>query len=95
MDLLEARGFCDGVDVMYICVFVCREKVELVDDIKDKQELVQQRKVELEDLQTGVSSATDQREKLERDREEARRLLEHLDAEVRAWQLHMWVWLSV
>lgn len=61
---------------------MCREKSDLSDDIKSKQELVQQRKVELEGLQGGVSSATEQREKLEKDREEARRLLEQLDAEV-------------
>ncbi len=61
---------------------VCREKSELADDIKNKQELVQQRKVELENIQGGVSSATEQREKLEKEREEANKLLEQLDAEV-------------
>jgi len=61
---------------------MCREKSDLADDIKNKQELVQQRKVELENLQGGVSSATEQREKLEKEREEANKLLEQLDAEV-------------
>lgn len=60
-------------DRSYVCVccLVCREKVELADDIKTKQELLQQRKGELESLHVGVDSATEQREKLEKDREEA------------------------
>jgi len=63
--------------------YVPREKAGLAEDIKNKQELVQQRRVELEGLQGGVTTATEQREKLENDREEANRLLEQLDTEVR------------
>ena len=64
-------------------LFAFREKAGLAEDIKNKQELVQQRRVELEGLQGGVTSATEQREKLEKDREEASKLLEQLDAEVK------------
>lgn len=61
---------------------LCREKVELAEDIKAKQELIQQRKVELEGFQDNVDQATQQRESLEQEREEARNLLEQLNTEV-------------
>ena len=67
-----------------------RERVELTDNIKSKQELLQQRKVELESLHVGVDSATEQREKLERDREEARALVDQLNTEVRVWLTAQW-----
>ncbi len=54
----------------------------MAEDIKAKQELIQQRKAELEGFQENVDQATCQRESLEREKEEARTLLEHLSNEV-------------
>lgn len=56
--------------------------MELAEDIKAKQELIQQRKVELEGFQDNVDQATRQRQGLEQEREEARTLLEQLNTEV-------------
>lgn len=60
----------------------CREKVELAEDIQAKQDLIQQRRVELEGIQENVDHATQQRESLEHEREEARTVLEQLNTEV-------------
>ena len=56
--------------------------MELAEDIKAKQELIQQRKAELEGFQENVDNATRQRETLEREKEEARKLVEELSDEV-------------
>ena len=56
--------------------------MELAEDIKAKQELIQQKRVEMEGFQEDVDQASKQRETLEREREEARSLLEQLDSEV-------------
>ena len=69
----------------WVCCFYFREKLELAEDIKAKQELIQQRKVEMEGFQENVDAATRQRESLEKEKEEARTLLEQLNNEVRGW----------
>ena len=71
--------------IRYACciVFDHREKVGLVDDISKKQQLLQERQGELESLHMGVNSATEQRDKLEKERMEARAMVDHLNAEVR------------
>lgn len=64
------------------CIYTHREKVELSDDIKAKQELVQQRQAEMEVFQEDVSQASRQRQGLEQEREQAQNLLEQLNTEV-------------
>ena len=66
----------------YVCVCIYREKVELADDIKAKQELIQQKKGELEVFQDDIQQVTKRREALEKEREEARAKLDHLTSEV-------------
>lgn len=56
--------------------------MELSDDIKAKQELVQQRQAEMEVFQEDVSQASRQRQGLEQEREQAQNLLEQLNTEV-------------
>ena len=52
------------------------------EDIKTKQDLIQQRKGEINDLQTDVETAAKQRESLEREKVEAQTKLDQLDSEV-------------
>ena len=67
---------------MSLCSHVDREKVELVEDIRAKQELIQQKRVEMDGFQDDVDHASKQREALEKEREEARAQLEQLNTEV-------------
>ena len=62
------------------CIF--REKAQLSEDIKTKQDLIQQRKGEINDLQTDVETAAKQRETLEKEKAEAQTKLDQLDSEV-------------
>ena len=59
-----------------------REKAQLSEDIKTKQDLIQQRKGEIKNLQTDVETAAKQRETLEREKVEAQTTLDQLDGEV-------------
>lgn len=61
---------------------MCREKVELADDIKVKQELIQHKRGELEGFQEDIQQVAKRRESLEKEREEARAKLDHLNSEV-------------
>lgn len=61
---------------------LAREKAQLSEDIKTKQDLIQQRKGEINGLQTNVEAATKQREDLEREKVEAQTKLDQLDNEV-------------
>jgi chromosome segregation ATPase len=61
---------------------ILREKAQLSEDIKTKQELIQQRKGEITNLQTDVETAAKQRESLEREKAEAQTKLDQLDSEV-------------
>ena len=61
---------------------IFREKTQLSEDIKTKQDLIQQRKGEINDLQTDVETAAKQRESLEREKVEAQTKLDQLDSEV-------------
>ena len=62
--------------------FIFREKAQLSEDIKTKQDLIQQRKGEINDLQTDVETAAKQRETLEKEKAEAQTKLDQLDSEV-------------
>ncbi len=67
-------------DVVYLDVN--REKSGLSDEIKVKQELIQQRKGELEVLQGDVSQASQQKEELEKKREDMRKIVNQMNDEV-------------
>lgn len=62
---------------------ILRERSNLAEDIKAKQELIQQRQVEVEGLQEGVDQVTKQREALEKEREETKALLDKINTDVR------------
>ena len=59
-----------------------REKAQLSEDIKAKQDLIQQRKTEINGLQANVETVAKQREDLEKEKSEAQTKLDHLDNEV-------------
>ena len=62
--------------------FIFREKAQLSEDIKTKQDLIQQRKGEINNLQTDVETVAKQRETLEKEKAEAQTKLDQLDSEV-------------
>lgn len=72
---------------MKVCIALCHncllfsEKTGLAEEIKAKQELIQQRKGEVEGMQGDIDEASRQREALERERDKARNLLEELNNE--------------
>ena len=59
-----------------------REKAQLSEDIKTKQDLIQQRKTEINVLHTNVETVAKQREDLEREKSDAQTKLDQLDNEV-------------
>ncbi len=59
----------------------CREKAQLSEEIKSKQELILTRKTEVEGLQAEAETKVAQRERLEKERAEAQLKLEELDKE--------------
>ncbi len=64
---------------MYRLYSPSREKTQLSEEIKSKQELILARQSEVEGLQSEAEASAGQRERLERERVEAQERLEELD----------------